>query len=437
MDEGFFLLVAELGGGGFEFFVEDFLGLGAVLLVLGEIEVAAGGDAFEFFGAEGEFAEDIDAGAGVVGEVVVGLPVVFEDVAEADAFVEAGALLDPVAVPHVPAPVGFGFGEVGAFMPGGDLARDDLDGFVGFDEEFEFHLLELAGAEGEVLGGDFVAEGFADLADAEGDLHAGGVEDVLELGEDGLGGFGAEVGDVGLGGGGAEVGLQHEVEGAGLAEHAAGFGVEVDAVGDDVDFLFVDQFDLFGFASGFTGVLGDESADAFAEAFDVFAALRQSGDGAIPTPAGGGLGAAVFEDRAGLGVDVISADAFVGKGTFAHEVGEGFDVAAGFPDGGVHEDAGVEAEDVLAFAGHGFPPGFAEVALQFGAERAVVPDAAAAAVDFAALVDEAAAFAEGDDFLHEGGVVLGFGGHGVAGTVMKGRVKSAMAGRVQGENGGC
>lgn len=86
-------------------------------------------------------------------------------------------------------------------------------------------------------------------------------------------------------------------------------------------------------------------------------------------------------------------------------------MAAGLPDGGIHEDAGIEAEHVLAFAGHGVPPSGAQVALQFCAERAVVPHAAAAAVDFAALVDEAAALAEGDDLLHLRLGCFGVGGH--------------------------
>ena len=400
LDEGFLLLVGELGGGGFEFFVEDLLRLGAGGLVRGQIEVATRGDAFQLLGAEGELAEDVHAGAGVVGEVGGRLPVVFEHVAEADALVELRALIDPVAVPQLPAPIRLRFAQIGAFMPLRDFAADDFDGFVGLDEELELHLLELAAAEGEILRRDLVAEGLADLADAEGHLHAAGVEDVLELREDGLRGFRAQVGHVVLGRGGAEVGLEHEIEGTGLAEHAAGLRMEIHAAVHGIDFLLAEQFDLLGLAGGFTSVLRDEGADAFAEALDVLAIFQQGGDGAVPAPAVRGLGTAVFHDDAVLRLDVVGADAFVRQRALAHEIGEGIDVAAGLPDGGIHEDAGIEAEHVLTFAGHGIPPGGAQVALQLRAERTVVPHAAAAAVDFAALIDEAAALAEGDDFLH-------------------------------------
>ena len=42
---------------------------------------------------------------------------------------------------------------------------------AGLAEELQLHLLELAGAEGEVAGRDLVAEALADLRDAEGDLR--------------------------------------------------------------------------------------------------------------------------------------------------------------------------------------------------------------------------------------------------------------------------
>ena len=60
-------------------------------------------------------------------------------------------------------------------------------------EELELHLLELAHAEDEVARRDLVAEGLADLADAERELFARGALDVIEVDEDALRGLGAEV----------------------------------------------------------------------------------------------------------------------------------------------------------------------------------------------------------------------------------------------------
>ena len=89
-----------------------------MLLVLREIEVAARGDAFQFLGAEGKLEKDVHAGAGVVREFVRLLPVVIEHVrAEADAVVVRDALLHPIVMPHLPAPVRLRRGKIGAFAP--------------------------------------------------------------------------------------------------------------------------------------------------------------------------------------------------------------------------------------------------------------------------------------------------------------------------------
>ena len=61
------------------------------------------------------------------------------------------------------------------------------------DEELHLHLFEFAGAEDEIAGGDFVAEGFADLGDTERHFLAGGPHDVEEVDIDALRGFGTHV----------------------------------------------------------------------------------------------------------------------------------------------------------------------------------------------------------------------------------------------------
>jgi len=71
-------------------------------------------------------------------------------------------------------------------------------------------------------------------------------------------------------------------------------------------------------------------------------------------------------------------------------VGEGAHVARGDPDLGVHEDAGIEADDVVTLLDHGTPPGLLDVVLELDAERPVVPDGVDAAVDLRRREDEAA-----------------------------------------------
>ena len=73
----------------------------------------------------------------------------------------------------------------------------------------------------------------------------------------------------------------------------------------------------------------------------------------------------------------------------------------GLPDLRRHDDSGFEADDVVALAGHGVPPEFLDVALEFRAQRAVVPKAVDAAVNLGGLVNEPAPLAQRHDFFHE------------------------------------
>src|SRR5438093_3214639 len=104
--------------------------------------------------------------------------------------------------------------------------------------------------------------------------------------------------------------------------------------------------------------------------------------------------------RIGTGLQVVGAKATLAVLAVGHRVGEGLDVAAGLPDARVHDDGGVDANDVVAHLDHGPPPGALDVVLELDAEGAVVPEAADAAVDLAGLEDEAAALAERDEGLH-------------------------------------
>jgi hypothetical protein len=101
-----------------------------------------------------------------------------------------------------------------------------------------------------------------------------------------------------------------------------------------------------------------------------------------------------------LRIDLVGPEALAGQQAVAHRIAEGVHVTRGFPDGGVHEDASIQAHHVFTVTGHGAPPGVTQIPLQFGTHRAVVPDATTAAVDLATLVDETPALAEGYDLLH-------------------------------------
>jgi hypothetical protein len=91
---------------------------------------------------------------------------------------------------------------------------------VGRAEELHLHLLELAGAEDEVAGGDLVPERLADLGDTERRLLAGELEDVLEVVEDPLRRLGPQIGVRARVGDRSDLRLDQQVEVARLPEIA-------------------------------------------------------------------------------------------------------------------------------------------------------------------------------------------------------------------------
>src|ERR1043166_3553352 len=199
---------------GLGFLIEILHRLAAELLMLGQIEIPARGDAFQFLGAEGELELDVHRGFGVVGQFLLGLPVFDERVAaQADALIPLEALLDPILVPKFPAPSGLRDEGRGTRVgQTGDRTGHLLDDFIGPDEKLQFHLLEFTRAKSEVARVDLVAKGFADLANTEGNSLPGNIERVCELNEDGVRGFGTEVGDILLALDRTDVGLEYDVE---------------------------------------------------------------------------------------------------------------------------------------------------------------------------------------------------------------------------------
>ena len=186
-EPGIGVVVGEHGGGDVE--------VALVLRVRTQVEVRSVGDAFEFLHAVGEAVHDIHGGLRVVRQFVV------RDVEE----------LQVVAVDPLPFPPAQAFVHP-ALVP--------ILVVAGGDEELELHLLELAHPEDEVARRDLVAERLADLCDAERKLAGGGVQDVLEVREDGLRGLGPQIRERRAVVDRADAGLEHQVEGPGLGEVA-------------------------------------------------------------------------------------------------------------------------------------------------------------------------------------------------------------------------
>ncbi|VBB40800.1 putative Predicted transcriptional regulator [uncultured Spirochaetota bacterium] len=190
-------------------------------LMPGEIVIGAVVHPLKFLEAHGEFVLDVVGVLGVVGQLVLAVAVPAQFIhPNAQLFVVRPALFSPVI--------------------------EELVVLPGLYEVLHFHLLELAGTENEVLGDDFVAEGLAYLGDPEGYLHSVGLDDVLVVDVDALGGFGAQVYEPGPVVHGTYVGLEHEVELAGIGQLAAAIGtffarqlVLVDLVGPESGFAFL------------------------------------------------------------------------------------------------------------------------------------------------------------------------------------------------------
>jgi uncharacterized RDD family membrane protein YckC len=114
---------------------------------------------------------------------------------------------------------------------------------------------------------------------------------------------------------------------------------------------------------------------------------------------------------------LISAVPLASYQAITHRITKRIHMPAGPPNLRVHEDGGFESGDIIALADDIIPPEIFDVAFEFGAERAVIPEAVDAAVDFGGWVDEAAAFAERHDFFHQR---IFFGIRHKAGSVCEG-----------------
>ena len=237
-------------------------------------------------------------------------------------------------------------GHAVALVPRAPARQPLLEGggrLVGAHEVLHLHLLELAHPEDEVARADLVAERLADLGDPERQLLARRGLHVLEVDVDALRGLGSQVDDRGVLFDRAEVRLEHQVELARRAERAA-----VDRARE-------------------TEPLDDPRIEEL---------LRSEVLGAR---------------------QLVDTEALVVGLAFDHRVAELGDVAGRHPDLGVHQDARVEPDDVVALLDHRPPPGALDVVLELDAQRAVVPHGVDAAVDLRAREDEPAALGEADD----------------------------------------
>ena len=228
------------------------------------------------------------------------------------------------------------------------------------------------------------------------------IEDVLEVDEDALGGFGAEKRGILFAAQGADDGLEHQVE---FARRRSGCRASF-ASGPrtcEKSLTVVRQI------SGPSQCNSSTSLGAKIEKLEglLLGFLRPSSPWICAATK---IFCALGLDPAAP--DLIVAIAFLRLAAVDHEIVKQIVMAGAFPDLRMHDDrsnrgrsshrrrcAGERGQVVVA-GDHVAPPGFLDVALELDAQGAVIPEAVEAAVDFARLKQEAAPFAQRDEFVH-------------------------------------
>ena len=247
-------------------------------------------------------------------------------------------------------------------------------------EELHLHLFELAHAEDELAGHDFVAEGLTDLCDTEGDFHAARLLYVQVVDEDALRRLRTEIYLHGAVGRRTHFGREHQVE-------LAYFG-PVLRTADGADDFFVED-DLAQLVQVRSGVHG--LGITFMQGITLLLVLQHTGVGRaelglVEGVALGSLGHFLVYLFVVLGYLVfdehVGAVALLRIAVIDEGIVECVHVSTGFPDRGVHEDGRVDAHDVLVEQHHALPPVLLDV--QFHTVLSVVVYGSQSVVDFAA-----------------------------------------------------
>ena len=228
---------------------------------------------------------------------------------------------------------------------------------AGFTEEFQLHLLELAGTEGKVAGGYLVAEGLAHLSYAEGQLPAGSALYVLKVYKDALRGLGAEVDLAGSVLIYALEGLEHHVELANAGKVALSA--------------------LRALYALLCNILGH---------FLVGPAVRVDVGKAML------VGIVLYE--------LVSPEPGLAGFTVHEGIVEADDVTGGHPGLRVHQYCAIHAYIIWALLNKLAPPGLFYVVLEFNAQWAVIPCVGKAAVYIRARKYKAAVITQCNYLIH-------------------------------------
>ncbi len=313
-----------LVGGG----IEVFKRLARMLGMLGQVVIRAVGHAPKLAPAEREQVFEVGGRLGIerqlFGLMVAQAQVVFLHAqAQQPVFAEGTPVIEPIEV------------------------------LAGLAEEFKLHLLEFTHAENEVAGGDFVAEGLADLADAGRQLFAGGAHGIQEIHENALSGFGAQIDFVGSIFRYARMGLEHQIE-------LANAGEILFAANGANDVVLGDIFFQFGVGPAVAGFI------AVGEILD----------------------------------ELIRTEAGFARLAVHQRIVESADMAGSHPNFAIHQNGAVQTRIIGRFLNEFLPPGALDIVFEFNAERAEIPSVGQSAVNFGTGENKAAVFAQSNQLIH-------------------------------------
>ena len=302
-------------------------------LVLGQVVVGTVGHAPQLAPTEGEQELKVRGGLGVEAQllgVVVTETQIFLLYIEAQQPVaaEASPILEPL--------------QIGA----------------GLAEELQLHLLKFPGPEGEVAGGNLVAEGFAHLAHAEGQLAAGGTDNVLEINKNALGCLRTQIHGVLSVLGDTLEGLEHQIKLTDIGKIMLAAGGAGNIVGFD---------EVFHLCLG-------EGVDGLFQRHIVF--------------------------RRPVLNELVGAEALLALLAVHERIGKAAQMAGGHPRLGVHQNGGIQAHVIGVLLDELLPPCLLDVVFQLHTQGAVIPGVGQAAVDLGTREHKAAALAQGNDLLH-------------------------------------
>ena len=287
--------------------------LAGVVLVLGQVEIAPVGDPPQFSPTEGKAVLDVGGGLAVVGKLLAAV------IAHAEILGVHAQGQQPIHAEGLP-------------------MLEPLPALRGRAEEFQFHLLELAGTEDEVARRDFVAERFADLADAEGRFFAARGQHIPEVDEDSLGRFGPQVNRRGAVFRDPHVGFEHQVE---LTDRGP---VAIAAIGT-IDLAIVQK------------------------GLHLPLAHDRGGGGIIP-----------FFLQVGLD-ELVRALTVLAGAAVDQGVGKATEMTGGFPRAWVHQDGRIEPHHIGPIVDEMLPPSLLDVGFQLDPHRPIIPGVGQAAVD--------------------------------------------------------